>query len=537
MLERLGAGGMGEVWKAQDNRFESRIVAIKLLKEDDTIRQDADNREKLEQFVRTTTVQGGLPVDSAEAELEAALRAEKSAAALRTLVENRAGAGGRLSSDVVLALFDELVNDTRFSENARMRARMRRLFHDEANAVANLRHDNIVGISDYGEQNGAPFLVMSYIEGDTLARVIQRRVPLTRARQLELMENLCAGLAYAHEHKLVHRDIKPANLIIDAATGSLKILDFGVVRRLREDSQSTVGVAIGTLCYMSPEQIRGAAVDHRSDIFSVGDVFYELLTHQVAFPVGDDDLAVVDLMTRIQRQPPVSVRQFVPDLEPEIEPILNRALAKDVNARYQSLTEMQHDLARLRGGLERADRTVLIQHGGAPVGSDEETRLAGAVAEPTPRERPATTETESQRERHVEPRKLRRASLVWGSLGALVLVTVGAAVAWKLRPPPRQTVQKPQVVAPSLVTVDIHPWARVTIAGVGGAQAPAAPATYTTPFMVQLDAGRYQLKCEDGGPTATFDITVETGQPLRVDKVMPGFDVDRVVNALLGPGK
>ena len=104
-------------------------------------------------------------------------------------------------------------------------------------------------------------------------------------RRLQLIEDLCAGLGYAHKHKLVHRDIKPANLIIDSSTGGLKILDFGVVRRL--GSASTVGVPVGTFCYMSPEQTKGAAnLDHRSDIFAVGLVFYELMTGKKAFPPG-----------------------------------------------------------------------------------------------------------------------------------------------------------------------------------------------------------------------------------------------------------
>jgi serine/threonine protein kinase len=361
LLERLGAGGMGEVWKAQDVRFESRFVALKLLKDDETHRQDAENRTKLQRSLRDEASRGPLTIESVEGLLDEVLRAGKGADALHTHVKEKADSRGHLSPDTAMALFDELVGNPTCSENARTRARLRKLFRDEANAVANLRHDNIVGISDYGEYNGLPFLTMSYIEGPTLARVIQRRVPLTRQRQLELMENLCAGLAHAHAQKLVHRDIKPANLIIDEVTGSLKILDFGVVRRLRAQSESTVGVAIGTLCYMSPEQIRGASVDHRSDIFSVGDVFYELLSRKMAFPPGEGGLEMVDLMQRIQHAPPRPIRELVPDIEPEIEEILSKALEKNVDDRYQSLVDMQHDLARLRSELENQNRTVRVR--------------------------------------------------------------------------------------------------------------------------------------------------------------------------------
>ena len=128
---------------------------------------------------------------------------------------------------------------------------------------------------------------MDYIEGRTLYQVIQAQEMLGRPRRLQLIEDLCAGLGYAHRHKLVHRDIKPANLIIDSSTGSLKILDFGVVRRI--GSASTVGVPVGTFCYMSPEQTKGAAtLDHRSDIFAVGLVFYELMSGTQGVSAGQE---------------------------------------------------------------------------------------------------------------------------------------------------------------------------------------------------------------------------------------------------------
>ena len=205
-----------------------------------------------------------------------------------------------------------------FNENARMRAKMRRLFRDEANTVANLRHDNVVSIFDYGDHEGNPYLVMDYIEGRTLYQVIQAQEMLGRSRRLQLIEDLCAGLGYAHRHKLVHRDIKPANLIIDSSTGSLKILDFGVVRRI--GSASTVGVPVGTFCYMSPEQTKGAAtLDHRSDIFAVGVVFYELMSGRKAFPPGK---SIGDLVARIQRDPPTPISELVPSIPKAIEDII-----------------------------------------------------------------------------------------------------------------------------------------------------------------------------------------------------------------------
>ena len=139
-------------------------------------------------------------------------------------------------------LFDELVNDSTFNENARHRRRLRDLFATEANSVAILQHPNLVRVTDYGEHEGVPFLVMDFINGRTLQQVIQRREPMPLSKRLRLMEDLCEGLGYAHSKDLIHRDIKPANLIIDGETKRLKILDFGVVRTMQFSAQRSMSM-------------------------------------------------------------------------------------------------------------------------------------------------------------------------------------------------------------------------------------------------------------------------------------------------------
>src|SRR5215216_6499764 len=165
---------------------------------------------------------------------------------------------------------------------------LRERFARESRALAALSHSNIVNIYDSGEFQGAPFIVMEYIRGETLAEKIKRRAPLTLSEKLKMMIELCAGLAHAHEAGIIHRDIKPANLMIDQH-GRLKILDFGIAR-VAEGSMTRVSVQvtqfnmrIGTPGYMSPEQIEGDEIDRRSDIFAVGTVFYELLSYREAF--------------------------------------------------------------------------------------------------------------------------------------------------------------------------------------------------------------------------------------------------------------
>ena len=151
----------------------------------------------------------------------------------------------------------------------------------------------------------------------------------------------------------MHRDIKPANLIIDGSTRSLKILDFGVVRRL--GSASTVGVPVGTFCYMSPEQTKGAAtLDHRSDIFAVGLVFYELMTGKKAYPPGK---SIGDLVARIQRDPPPDPLKIDPTIPEPVQAIINKAIQKLPEDRYQDLTIMGRELSRLRMRLEQQEQT------------------------------------------------------------------------------------------------------------------------------------------------------------------------------------
>jgi serine/threonine protein kinase len=351
LVECLGAGAMGEVWRAQDTRFESRTVAVKFLREDETLKEDALNRDRLVIRLEQQASRGALTFQSALEAIAAALGASN-LEGLRAKAEATLGTSGFKPSEVV-TVFDELVNDPTFNDNARMRAKLRRLFRDEANAVANLRHDNVVSIFDYGDHEGSPYLVMDYIEGRTLYQLIQSNELLARSRRLQLIEDLCAGLGYAHKHKLVHRDIKPANLIIDSSTGSLKILDFGVVRRL--GSASTVGVPVGTFCYMSPEQTKGAAnLDHRSDIFAVGLVFYELLSGKKAFPPGK---SIGDLVARIQRDPPPSIIELVPTIPKSIEEIIHKAIQKLPENRYQDLAVMEREISKVRSKIEAAEQS------------------------------------------------------------------------------------------------------------------------------------------------------------------------------------
>ena len=219
---------------------------------------------------------------------------------------------------------------------------MRERFAREARSAAHLRHPNIVTIFDVGEEAGQPFIAMELIQGQTLAELIRTRAPIALGRKLELIEALCEGLGFAHRAGVVHRDVKPANMMVDA-DGALKILDFGIARFGGGGGVTHAGMLIGTLNYMSPEQVMGKDVDARCDIYAVGLVFYELLAGRQAFP-GDLDTGILN---RILSVPPDPIAA-TPGVPPEVARIVDRAIAKDPNQRYQDLAAMRVELEQSR---------------------------------------------------------------------------------------------------------------------------------------------------------------------------------------------
>ena len=221
----------------------------------------------------------------------------------------------------------------------------RQRFAREAQSAGTLRHPNIVTIFDVDDFDGLPYIAMEYMDGETLSEVVRRKAPFPITRRLEWIEELCAGLAYAHRQGVVHRDIKPANLMLDNE-GALKILDFGLARR--EASKFTQSqTVIGTPNYMSPEQIRAGDVGPRSDIFAVGCVLYEVLTCVEAFPGK-----VHQAMHKILSEDPKPLADLLPHADAALVAILARALAKEPEKRFPDLTVMRKELAAVRQRLE-----------------------------------------------------------------------------------------------------------------------------------------------------------------------------------------
>jgi hypothetical protein len=228
----------------------------------------------------------------------------------------------------------KLIGATVENETAR-----RRLVR-EARTAGRLRHPNIVTIFEAGEHEQQPYIAMEFVPGETLRSLIARREPLTLRRRLEMIEGACAGLAHAHRSGVVHLDIKPDNLMVDD-TGVVKVLDFGISRNANADTL-TVHVA-GTLRYMSPEQIQGRALDHRSDTFSLGCALFELIVYEPAFTGSTSEI-----VTHIAHGPVPRLAERSPGVHPELERIVSRAMSLDATARYADLDELRAELASVR---------------------------------------------------------------------------------------------------------------------------------------------------------------------------------------------
>src|ERR1700761_7834234 len=242
-------------------------------------------------------------------------------------------------------------------------------FRREAQAAASLNHPAIVAVYDTGEDRTAlgatPYIVMEYVEGETLRDVLRREGHLDPDRAMELAADICGALDFSHRNGIVHRDVKPGNVMI-TRTGAVKVMDFGIARAVADNAATVTQTAavIGTAQYLSPEQARGEAVDARSDVYSTGCLLYELVTGAPPF-TRDSPVSGAYQHVRENAPSPSSVNPQVP---PALDSIVMKALAKNPLNRYQSAAEMREDLQRALADrpvqaeavLTDADRTQII---------------------------------------------------------------------------------------------------------------------------------------------------------------------------------
>ncbi|MEU8895200.1 Stk1 family PASTA domain-containing Ser/Thr kinase [Nocardia sp. NPDC048505] len=294
-------------------------------------------------------------------------------------------------------------------------------FKREAQNAAALNHPAIVAVYDTGEAEvdggPLPYIVMEYVDGDTLRDIVRGKGPLPPRRAMEVVADVCAALDFSHKAGIVHRDMKPANIMINRA-GAVKVMDFGIARALADSSNPMTQTAavIGTAQYLSPEQARGETVDARSDVYSVGCVLFEILTGEPPF-TGDSPVAVAYQHVREDPRLPSHVHPGIPR---ELDSVILKAMSKNPANRYQTAAEMRADLIRVLGG----------QKPSAPMVMTEEDRTTVFDSdEPAPRYRTVDRGDDTSEQEIADPSGSRR---TWIAVGVAAAVAVVFALFWVL---------------------------------------------------------------------------------------------------------
>ncbi|GAA4453127.1 Stk1 family PASTA domain-containing Ser/Thr kinase [Phytohabitans houttuyneae] len=346
------------------------------------------------------------------------------------MAEVHRGRDLRLGRDVAIKMLrTDLARDQTFQ--------MR--FRREAQNAASLNHPAIVAVYDTGEEiaptgETLPFIVMEFVNGRTLKEVLAAEGRLMPRRALEISADICAALEFSHRHGIIHRDIKPGNVML-TQNGQVKVMDFGIARALASGAttMTQTSAVIGTAQYLSPEQARGEAVDARSDVYAAGCVIFELLCGHPPF-VGDSPVSVA---YQHVREDPRAPSEINPEVNPDIDAIVLKALAKNPLNRYQSAQEMRADLLRAAAG-----RPVMA----TPVLRDAETvAMMGQTSVTRPINSTATRPTA----RVGDPRRRKASAWVLAALSTLGVLAVVALIAGLILS--NQGNETPQTTVPNVI--------------------------------------------------------------------------------------
>lgn len=335
------------------------------------------------------------------------------------------------------------------ADNLAREEAFRRRFLREARLAARLAHPNVVHVYDSGQLDGRPYIVMEYVEGETLADLLQRRGKLRAAEAVEIALQVCAGLAHAHAAGLVHRDIKPQNLLLHP-DGTVKIADFGIARSAHGTRLTEIGSVLGTASYLAPEQAAGGEVTAAADIYALGAVCYQMLTARTPYNIE----TLTQLLVRQQEQPVTPVRKLAPDVPAGLEAIVMRCLARLPAYRPASAAALADQLAATVSELPtRPPRATTAQ-------TEQLPTRAASLATALQRTRPY--EGAPRREWSFRATK-RLAIWVAATLVAIVLAVVALAPRGGGGPsPPREPAspQPPLIKPPAEQARDFAVWLR-----------------------------------------------------------------------------
>jgi predicted Ser/Thr protein kinase len=434
---------------------------------------------------------------------------------------------GRGSMGVVYEGFDPVIGrrvaiKTMLTENLSPEefGEYRARFQREAQAAGVLSHPNIVNVFDYGEDGGVLYLVMEYLEGKSLEKLLKGRRILPVETIIPLYDQVCSALDHAHQHGIVHRDIKPANIMI-VGGGLVKVTDFGIAKMVSM-GMTQAGQVLGTPSYMSPEQVKGRQIDGRSDIFSLGVILYSLATGEKPFP-GQD---ITTVIYKIVNENPIPPRELNASIHPGLSYVICKALAKSPEERYQTCGELADDLKNFRrlgeavapsatmmldvpplpsSDLERTAGPAHVERPAPPVAPAEPARIA-PIQRPSPG--PAPVQVTAPAPAYEKPRTLPMAWILTALLGVVILGILGGAGYWYLHK------AKPQVANPALGQLRVEsniPGAWVSIDGESGPN-------WVTPCTIpDLSPGSHQVAVsKEGYANYQQAVTIEGGKTNNV---------------------
>jgi serine/threonine-protein kinase len=393
-------------------------------------------------------------------------------------------------------------------------------FQREAQAAGVLSHPNIVNVFDYGEDGGMLYLIMEYLEGKSLEKLVEEQGMLPIQTIIPMYDQVCSALDHAHQHNVVHRDIKPANIMI-LDNGLVKVTDFGIAKMLSM-GMTQAGQVLGTPNYMSPEQVKGRQVDGRSDIFSLGIILYDLVTGEMPF-AGQN---ITTVIYKIINENPIPPRELDATIHPGLSYVVCKALAKSADERYQTCRELADDLKNFKSLAGPASPSATIMVKVPPLPSTDLERAAAAPAAPTeavqttPIEQPSPGQAPVQvmpsptayQEPHTSP-------VVW------ILLTLGAVVFLGILGGGGYHVYKKSRVAPpprvgQLQVAANVPGAKISVDGQSGPN-------WVTPYTISdLSVGSHQVVVSkegyddfqqsvniEGGKTNSFNASLAARPP------------------------